>query len=92
MNLANILALHLNKKEDSLSFYKSAIALSPSDGEIRFNYAVVLDTLNKLEEAVEEYKMASKLGVDRAKENLRNALVRYHAQNKDAVKEEELKI
>lgn len=39
----------------------------------RFNLGAMLDATGKVERAVEEYGLAEKYGVERAKQNLRNA-------------------
>lgn len=75
-------AIHLKNPQKAVEHYKKAIALDKEDGEIRYNYAAVLDHLGNLEEAANEYEMAAQLGVARAQENLRNV--------KAKIKEKEL--
>ncbi len=79
-----MLAIHLKQPEKAVEYYKKAISLDKEDGEIRYNYAAVLDHLGKLEEAANEYEMAAQLGVARAQENLRN--VRAKIKEKDLKK------
>ncbi|KAJ3124164.1 hypothetical protein HK098_001338 [Nowakowskiella sp. JEL0407] len=90
VNLANIYALSpsIRNPEKALSHYEAAIRIEPEDGEIRYNYAVVLESVEKLEEAVAEYKKAFELGVRKAEVNIRNAGARL--MSKQLKKMEEL--
>ncbi|KAJ1551646.1 hypothetical protein HK096_005919 [Nowakowskiella sp. JEL0078] len=79
VNLANIYALSqsIRNPEKAISHYEAAIRISPEDGEIRYNFAVVLESMDKLEEAIEMYKVAIEKGVEKASVNLRNAVARW---------------
>ncbi|KNC96982.1 uncharacterized protein SPPG_07800 [Spizellomyces punctatus DAOM BR117] len=76
VNIANVHALILKDPETALSHYEEALRLEPNDGEIHYNYAVVLDSMGRLEKAVEEYKLAVQNGTAVAEKNLRNAMAR----------------
>ncbi|KAI8802736.1 hypothetical protein BJ742DRAFT_831883 [Cladochytrium replicatum] len=78
VNLANIYAHSpdLRNLDKSVSHFEAALRLAPEDGEIRFDFGVILDSMGKLEEAIEQYKLAQQYGVDRASVNLRNAQAR----------------
>ncbi|KAJ3295244.1 hypothetical protein HDU79_009565 [Rhizoclosmatium sp. JEL0117] len=73
VNLANVYALYMKTPEKALSHYKIATELNPDDGEVQYNYGVVLDSMGKLEEAVEMYEKAVGNGIEQAEKNLRNA-------------------
>ncbi|KAJ3415623.1 hypothetical protein HDV05_004499 [Chytridiales sp. JEL 0842] len=76
VNLANLLALSFKKPNEALKHYKAALDLNPSDGQVQYNYGVVLDSMGKLEEAVEMYEGAVRNGIENAQKNLRNAKAR----------------
>eukprot|EP00842_Homolaphlyctis_polyrhiza_P006249 jgi/Hompol1/6625/HPOL_001903-RA len=76
VNMANVLALIKRDLATAIPHYKAAIELSPEDGEIHYNFGVVLDASSRLEEAVDHYQQARKLGVEQAEKNLRNALAK----------------
>ena len=80
VNTANVLALQMRQFDRSLSHYEAAIRLQTQDGEIRFNYAAVLESIGRLNESAEAYKQAIKLGVERANQNLRNVQAKILAQ------------
>lgn len=46
--------------------------MDPTDGEIRFNLAAVNEANNHLQDALEEYQHARRLGIKRADQNIRN--------------------
>lgn len=79
VNLANCYALSKDF-ERAIEFYEKALALDNEDGEIHYNYAVVLDNCGKLEKAIEEYQIAISFGVVQAENTLRNARARWVAQ------------
>jgi Tfp pilus assembly protein PilF len=56
--------------------YKIASELEPHDGEIQYNFGVILDSMGRLQEAEERYALAIKNGVQQAEKNLRNVRVR----------------
>ncbi|TPX58990.1 hypothetical protein PhCBS80983_g02769 [Powellomyces hirtus] len=76
VNLANVYALVLKDTAKALPLYEEALRLEPTDGDIRFNYAAVLDSAGQLEKAIEQYKLAIDNGCKVAEKNLRNALAR----------------
>ncbi|KAJ1559284.1 hypothetical protein HK405_011256 [Cladochytrium tenue] len=80
VNMANVLALFLGDRSGAIEHYRLAAELRPGDGEIKYNYAVVLDSLGELDSAVELYEAAVALGVEQAQKNLRNARVRLLAR------------
>ncbi|KAI9353404.1 hypothetical protein DFJ73DRAFT_776085 [Zopfochytrium polystomum] len=84
VNLANVLALHLKKPERAVDHYREAVRLNPNDGEVQYNLGVVLDLLGRLEEAVQTYEAAEKLGVEQAQKNLRNARAKLLKKMMDA--------
>lgn len=83
LNMANVYALVEKQLSKALPHYKKAVELEPNDGEIRFNYGVVLEAAARFPEAIEEYQSAKKLGINTDK-NLRNVLAKYAGQQADA--------
>ncbi|KAJ3024388.1 UNVERIFIED_CONTAM: hypothetical protein HDU68_008224 [Siphonaria sp. JEL0065] len=73
VNLANVYAIFLKSPEKALGHYKIATEINPEDGEVQYNYGVVLDSMGKLEEAIVQYEKSVANGVDQANKNLRNA-------------------
>ncbi|ORX90932.1 TPR-like protein [Basidiobolus meristosporus CBS 931.73] len=76
LNLASVYYMHLKDSEKALEHIEQASNLAPYDGEIFYNYGVMLDASGKLEQAIEKYKIAKELGIERAETNLRNAMAR----------------
>ncbi|KAJ3330596.1 hypothetical protein HDU76_005286 [Blyttiomyces sp. JEL0837] len=76
VNLANVYALNLKDSEKAVHHYLIAIKLTPKDGEVHYNLGVVLDSMGRLEEALEYYTKAVELGISAAEKNLRNAQAR----------------
>lgn len=76
VNLANVHALRLKDPETAISHYEAALRIEPNDGEIHYNFAVVLDSMGKLQKAIEEYRLAVQNGTTVAEKNLRNAMAR----------------
>jgi tetratricopeptide (TPR) repeat protein len=81
LNIANVQALVLKDFESACRNYENAIKLSPEDGEINYNYGVVLDAYGKLEQAIEQYSIAVSWGIEVAEKNLRNARAKWVAKN-----------
>ena len=79
-NLANIYALKYKDFKKAIEHYESALSLG-EDGEIHYNYAVVLDFQGDLEKCIEHYQKARKLGVEIADKNLRNAMAKLIGKN-----------
>ncbi|KAJ3255884.1 hypothetical protein HK103_005898 [Boothiomyces macroporosus] len=80
VNIANVKAIFQKDPIGAIPHYESALKLTPTDGEIRYNYGVVLDSCGKLEEAVEQYELAVMNGIELAEKNLRNAKARLLAK------------
>ncbi|KAI9335903.1 hypothetical protein BDR26DRAFT_865328 [Obelidium mucronatum] len=80
VNLANVYATFLKKPEMALEHYEIATGLNPEDGEVQYNYGVVLDSMGKLSEAIEQYERAVTNGVDQAQKNLASARERLSAK------------
>ncbi|KAJ3229344.1 hypothetical protein HDU78_009097 [Chytriomyces hyalinus] len=76
VNLANVYALSLRDPVKAIEHYKIAASINPADGEVQYNYAVVLDSMGRLEEAIELYDLASKNGIEEAEKHSRNAKAR----------------
>ncbi|KAJ3145876.1 hypothetical protein HDU86_000603 [Geranomyces michiganensis] len=87
VNLANVHALVLKDIDTALPLYAQALRLAPTDGDIHFNYAAVLDAKGELEKAIEHYRLAVQHGTAVAEKNLRNALARQLGK---VLKEEEV--
>ncbi|KAJ3145668.1 hypothetical protein HDU89_006903 [Geranomyces variabilis] len=87
VNLANVHALILKDIDTALPLYAEALRLAPTDGDIHFNYAAVLDAKGELEKAIEHYRLAVQHGTAVAEKNLRNALARQLGK---VLKEEEV--
>lgn len=77
VNIANVLAIMLKNIRESIPHYEKALELSPEDGEIHYNFGVVLDANGDLEKAMEQYQIAVKSGIEPAEKNLRNARAKY---------------
>ncbi|KAI8897680.1 hypothetical protein BC833DRAFT_592708 [Globomyces pollinis-pini] len=86
VNIANVLTIKLQNRTDALVHYKEALKLSPEDGEIHYNYAVVLDSMGQLESAIDEYTIAINLGIEMAEKNLRNAKAKLIASKAEQTK------
>ena len=77
LNIANVLALVAKDPKGAYEHYEEALKLSPEDGEINYNYGVVLDAFGELEKAIEQYSIAVSWGIEHAEKNLRNARARW---------------
>ncbi|KAJ3029655.1 hypothetical protein HK097_005740 [Rhizophlyctis rosea] len=73
INIANVTALKLRDLPTAITHYEAALSIDPTDGEARYNFGVVLDSMGRLEEAIEQYEKAVQSGVEVAEKNLRNA-------------------
>jgi tetratricopeptide (TPR) repeat protein len=80
LNIANVLALVVKEPKKAYEHYEKALELSPEDGEINYNYGVVLDAFGELEKAVAQYSIAVSWGIEHAEKNLRNARARWLAK------------
>ncbi|KAI8818948.1 uncharacterized protein EV422DRAFT_126312 [Fimicolochytrium jonesii] len=80
VNLANVYALILKRHDEALAHYENALNLEPKDGQIHYNFAVVLDSMGNLDKAIEHYKIAVENGTTVAQKNLRNAMARKLGQ------------
>lgn len=73
--------------KSALPYYERALELDQEDGEVHYNYAVVLDNDGQLEKAIEQYQIALSFGIVQAENTLRNARARWVSQlsekNKD---------
>ncbi|KAJ3044829.1 hypothetical protein HDV00_000706 [Rhizophlyctis rosea] len=87
INIANLTALILKDGPEACKHYEAALNIDPNDGEARYNYGVVLDSMGKLEEAIKQFRGAVKLGVEVAEKTLRNAVAKL--AGKEAEKEGE---
>jgi Tfp pilus assembly protein PilF len=83
------LALVVRKPEQAIKHYEEATRLSPNDGEVQYNFGVVLDSMGRLEEAIERYEKAVETGVgNTAEKNLRNARARLLGKQLEKLKKE----
>lgn len=80
VNIANVLAIVQKEPHKAIKHYESAIELEPTDGEINYNFAVVLDSMGELDRAIEQYSIAVSWGIEQAEKNLRNARARWIAK------------
>ncbi|TPX36325.1 hypothetical protein SmJEL517_g01636 [Synchytrium microbalum] len=80
VNIGNCYALILKDLKQAINHLEKAVALDPTDGEIRFNLGAILDATGDTERAIEEYGAAEKYGVERAKVNLKNAKIKLLAK------------
>ncbi|KDN53351.1 TPR-like protein [Tilletiaria anomala UBC 951] len=72
-NLASAYALSSPSRPDlAVKHLKTAASISPSDPEIQYNLAAVLEAVEQLEEALIAYKRAFDGGIERASQNIRN--------------------
>ncbi|KAJ3071341.1 hypothetical protein HDU98_005472 [Podochytrium sp. JEL0797] len=72
VNLANVYAIS-KSPEKAIGHYKIANEINPMDGEVQYNYGAVLDSMGKLEEAIDMYENSVANGVSLGEKNLRNA-------------------
>ncbi|SGZ31898.1 BQ5605_C042g12034 [Microbotryum silenes-dioicae] len=56
----------------ALQHLQHALAYNPEDGEVCYNLAAVLEATGHFDEALVAFKRSEKLGIDRAKINIRN--------------------
>ncbi|KAJ1332333.1 hypothetical protein BSLG_008638 [Batrachochytrium salamandrivorans] len=80
VNIANVHAIIKKDLATAVPHYEAALKITPEDGEVHYNYGVVLDAASRLEEAIHHYQQARKLGVEVADKNLRNALAKLIGQ------------
>ncbi|PPQ79676.1 hypothetical protein CVT25_003250, partial [Psilocybe cyanescens] len=83
----------ISRPDLALHHLEIASSLSPEDAEIAFNHAAVLEASNRLEEALEKYKLAEQFGVSRAVVHIRNVCsisAKILMQRADAAKPEKL--
>ncbi|KAI9014851.1 hypothetical protein BC832DRAFT_516941, partial [Gaertneriomyces semiglobifer] len=88
VNIANVYALQLRDFDAAVKNLEEALKLAPNDGEVRYNFGVILDAMGNLERAVEQYRLAIRNGVEQAEKNLRNAGARLLAQEAKRAEEE----
>ncbi|KAJ3186663.1 hypothetical protein HDU85_007483 [Gaertneriomyces sp. JEL0708] len=88
VNIANVYALQLRDFDSAVTNLEEALKLAPNDGEVRYNFGVILDAMGNLERAVEQYRLAIRNGVEQAEKNLRNAGARLLAQEAKRAEEE----
>jgi len=74
-NLASAYVVTPTPRPDlALEHLHIAASLEPTDPEIAFNLAAVLEACGKLEEALEQYKISKKYGVEKADMHIRNVI------------------
>ncbi|KAI8610905.1 hypothetical protein BC830DRAFT_1172347 [Chytriomyces sp. MP71] len=88
VNLANVYALHLKNVEKAMEHYQIAVDINPVDGEVQYNYGVVLDSVGRLEDAIEMYEAALANGIKQAETNLKNATARWLGKQIEASKKD----
>ncbi|KAJ3278873.1 hypothetical protein HK104_001954 [Borealophlyctis nickersoniae] len=88
VNIANLTALVLKDADGAVTHYEQALKIEPDDGEIRYNFGVVLDSMGRLEDAAKQYQKAVDLGVTVAEKNLRNAVARIRAKEAEVAASE----
>jgi len=77
----------LNPFPSLFFFQRTAANLSPSDPEIQYNLAAVLEALEQLEEALKAYTEARDGGIERAEQNIRNCQAKIMAAKLKAANE-----
>ncbi|PVU96114.1 hypothetical protein BB561_001360 [Smittium simulii] len=82
LNLANAYFLNKKNSEKAIEHLKVASSLSPNDGEIAYNFGCILDASGKLDEAIQQYNIALKNGIEKASVNIRNASIKMASANK----------
>lgn len=87
-NLANYYLLAKQDTSKASSHLAEAVQLTPEDGEIRYNYGLVLEKQDELQLALENYLRAEELGVlkdepSRMETLIRNVSAKLLARNKE---------
>ncbi|KAJ1653889.1 hypothetical protein IWQ61_006084 [Dispira simplex] len=80
LNLASAYFMHLKDLPRALEHLRQASELAPNDGEVFYNYGCILEAAGQLQTAVEKYRKAVELGIDKAQANLRNCTARLLKQ------------
>nr|KAJ3413708.1 hypothetical protein HK105_001995 [Polyrhizophydium stewartii] len=88
VNIANALALFERKVDAAIPHYEAAVELEPEDGEIRYNFGVVLEAASRLDDAAEHFVIANKLGIAKAGERLERVLKKILSTKPDAPKKD----
>ena len=77
INLANLLVLAQGDTSGAKKHYERALALTPNDGQAHYNFGLLLDTMENLEDAISHFQSARKCGIKQADEPLRNAIAKF---------------
>ncbi|ORY87897.1 hypothetical protein BCR37DRAFT_390405 [Protomyces lactucae-debilis] len=93
-NLANYFLLAKQDAAKASSHLAEAVKLTPEDGEIRYNYGLVLEKQDELQLALENYLRAEEAGVlkedpSKMETLIRNVSAKLLARNKDIPESEQ---
>ncbi|KAJ1956012.1 hypothetical protein EC988_001568 [Linderina pennispora] len=76
VNAGNVYFMNKKDADSAIRHLKKAIELSPKDAEIQFNLACIYEATNQLEWAIKMYDSAARLGLEKAKTHMRNAVAK----------------
>lgn len=80
VNLANLYALLRKNYDKAAEYYEKAILITPDDGEIYYNFGLVLDAAQRYEQAISAFERAMELGISNASGPLRNTKAKQAAE------------
>ncbi|KAJ1951633.1 hypothetical protein FBU59_000038 [Linderina macrospora] len=76
VNAGNVYFMNKKDAGNAIRHLKKAIELSPGDAEVMFNLACIYEATDQLEWAIKMYDSAARLGLEKAKTHMRNAVAK----------------
>ncbi|GAA6063609.1 hypothetical protein JCM10212_006226 [Sporobolomyces blumeae] len=76
------------RPDKALEHLQKALMINPDDGEVCYNLAAVLEATGEFDEAMVAFERADKLGIDRAKINIRNLGGKILAKKREEAEKE----
>ncbi|TIA83253.1 hypothetical protein E3P98_00878 [Wallemia ichthyophaga] len=91
--LSNLASAHIlsspSNPAKAIEYLTQARDVNPDDPEVAFNLGVVSEATGQLESALDNYKAAKSLGVERAEENVRNVGAKIISERAKKAEQEE---
>ncbi|KAI8872681.1 TPR-like protein [Ramicandelaber brevisporus] len=73
VNLASALVIYKQDHKGAIEHLRIAADLAPNDGEVFYNHGCLLEASGQIEAAIDKYRTAQKLGIEKAEQHIRNA-------------------